>query len=65
MVVEWSPEDEDDLENIFGYYSNVAGEKTATKIVNRIFESAESLGRMPLSGSVEWFLADLPQDTGG
>jgi plasmid stabilization system protein ParE len=61
MEVKWLTEAEDDLEAIFDHYLSVAGEKTATKIVNRILDYAEILGRMPLAGAVELFLEDQPE----
>jgi plasmid stabilization system protein ParE len=61
MVVEWLAEAENDLKEIFDYYLAEAGRDTAKKITDRIRVSAEQLGEMPLSASVELLLEGRPE----
>ncbi len=60
MVVRWYPRPRRVLKDIFDYYFNVAGHRTAIKIVERIRDSGESLKKMPYRASVELLLEDLP-----
>jgi toxin ParE1/3/4 len=60
--IEWSVSAENQLKDIFDYYSIEANIKIATKIVNKIVERVEILYRNPLSGQKEDLLADFPEE---
>ena len=46
----WSPEAIADLKNIWGYYTDVAGENTAEKIIRELFDGCKVLVQHPLAG---------------
>lgn len=53
MVIRWYAAAERRLKEIFDYYLDAAGRKTAMKIAAGIRDSAESLGTMPFMASTE------------
>jgi plasmid stabilization system protein ParE len=60
MVVVWIPGAEKRLRGIYSFYKKRAGEETATKIVSRIRERANALGRTSSRGHIELLLEDMP-----
>lgn len=49
------------LNDIFGYYTAVAGQRTAMRIVGDIVSSMERLGHNPMAGQVEELLKDYAE----
>ena len=61
MKVIWSDFASDELKNIYRYYKEVAGTKTARKIKARIFETTKQLVKFSKSGSAEENLQELKE----
>lgn len=61
MVVRWFAGAEKSLKDIFDYHRDVAGYKTAMKIVGNIRDSADSLATMPQMAPVEPSLEEEPE----
>lgn len=49
----WSEFSENQLDEIFLYYSNIASKKTATKIIKKILSEIVILEKTPFSGQIE------------
>ncbi|MDL2281643.1 type II toxin-antitoxin system RelE/ParE family toxin [Parabacteroides sp. OttesenSCG-928-G06] len=53
MVVRWTPEAWMQLKDIYKYYLNVAGLRTAEEVRKEIRDTANKLARFPLLGPTE------------
>jgi len=53
MVVRWDPEAWIQLKDIYKYYLNVAGLRTAQEMRKEIRDTVKKLGRFPSLGSIE------------
>jgi plasmid stabilization system protein ParE len=62
MRVEWSEQAEKDVKTIFDYLKSVAGERTARKMVSKIYSSSILLAGNPLAGQREFSLGDMPHE---
>lgn len=58
----WSALAESQLKNIFDYYLDAAGKKTALRIINRITERVNILEKYPQSGAREELLKNYSED---
>ncbi len=61
MVVKWNKDAQIRIREIFDYYYDVVGQKTAMKITSTLRDSVDSLGRMPLKAPIELSLEDEPE----
>ncbi|NDV83992.1 type II toxin-antitoxin system RelE/ParE family toxin [Bacteroides sp. 51] len=59
MVVVWSERAENRLRNIYKYYFEIAGLRTARKIVNTIIDASDRLASHPNMGPVERYLGRM------
>jgi toxin ParE1/3/4 len=62
LKIFWTQFAEDKLQDIFYYYKEKAGIKTARKIVNEIIDKTINLDENPKIGQIEEFLQDKPQE---
>jgi toxin ParE1/3/4 len=62
MRVVWSALSENQLKEIFDYYSVEANPKTARKIIDKIIGRVSILENNPLAGAKEELLTDYPED---
>ena len=62
LKIFWTQFAEDKLQDIFYYYKEKAGIKTARKIVNEITDKTINLDENPKIGQIEEFLQDKPQE---
>jgi plasmid stabilization system protein ParE len=62
MQVEITEFAKTELQNIYKYYLSVASKEVAEKIINRIIDEIEYLGKTPNIGSKELLLAHLDHD---
>jgi plasmid stabilization system protein ParE len=62
MKVEWLAPAKVDLREIFDYYSSVASERVARKIVAKIAAKTQTLARNPRMSQREWLLEDRPEE---
>lgn len=56
MILLWSESAENQLKDIFDYYSIEAGSRTAKKLINKIIKRVDILLSYPLSGQKEELL---------
>lgn len=59
MKVEFTNFAKAELQNIYDYYSSVASDEIALKIIDRILDEVENLERLPNLGSKEPVLEEL------
>ena len=62
LKIFWTQFAEDKLQDIFYYYKEKAGIKTARKIINEIIDKTINLDESPKIGQIEEFLQDRPQE---
>ncbi len=62
MKVEFTDFAKAQLQNIYDYYSSVASDEIAAKIIDRILDETEHLERHPNLGSKEILLAELKKN---
>jgi len=60
--IEWSSLAENQLLNIYDYYSVNVSSTTAKRIINKIVKRVEILYNNPLSGPREKLLSEYPED---
>jgi plasmid stabilization system protein ParE len=60
--VEWQDPAKRQIQEIFDYYTSVAGVGTARKITRKIVERTRILARNPMAGEREWLLEDQPHE---
>ena len=62
MTIIWSDFASANLQDVFLYHTEVAGENVARNLRNKIFETTKQLGHHPLSGQVEQSLVCLQEE---
>jgi len=62
MKIEWSSLAEDQLKDIYSYYSLKASPKVARNIISKIIEKVDILLNNPFLGAKEELLSQYPQD---
>ncbi|MCX6279012.1 MAG: type II toxin-antitoxin system RelE/ParE family toxin [Bacteroidetes bacterium] len=62
IKIDWSELAENQLKDIYDYYSLEASSGIGKKIINRIMKRVEILYKNPLSGQKEELLADYPEE---
>jgi plasmid stabilization system protein ParE len=62
MKVEWQEPAQRRIQEIFDYYTSVAGIRTARRITRKIVERTRILARNPMAGEREWLLEDQPHE---
>lgn len=59
MKIEFTDFAKAELQNIYDYYSSVASDEIALKVIDRILDEVENLERLPNIGSKELLLEEL------
>lgn len=62
VVVIWTDSAIEELQQIYEYYHNKAGDKTANKLVNKIVDLSIKLEKFPLMGQTEALLIHYKKD---
>jgi len=62
ITITWSELSEQQVKQIFDYYSSEAGSKIAERLINKIIKRVEILYKNPFSGTKEELLSDYTEE---
>ena len=62
IIIVWSANAENQLKDIYDYYSEVSGERVAKRLMNQLIERTVILEKNPKSGQKEELLKDYKEE---